>query len=233
MTRTRWIIFAIACLLLLGVLVANSKKNDIDVSKLDAAKVITEGEAADHVFGNKDAKVVLVEYGDFQCPGCAGAYSQLKTIKETYKDDMAFVFRHFPLTAIHPNALASSTVAAAAGKQGKFWEMHNLLYETQKTWENLSVTQRGDTFKSYAKQLGLNVDTFTQDMSSRAVANKIASDRALGSKTGVNSTPTLFLNGEKLSDEVVTSVVQGDGKLLKDKLDAAIKAAGGTVPKAD
>lgn len=233
MTRTRWIIFAIACTLLLGILVANSKKNDVNVSNLDPAKVINEGDSADHVFGNKDAKVILVEYGDFQCPGCGAAFTQLKSIKETYKDQMAFVFRNFPLTSIHPNALAAATAAGAADKQGKFWEMHDLLYQNQKAWENLSVSQRGDAFIGYAKQLSLNTDTFKQDMSSQSVSNKISSDRALGARVKVDSTPTLFLNGQKLSNDVITSVVQSDGKLLKDKIEAAIKAAGGTVPSSN
>ena len=230
MTRTRWIIFSIACVLLLGILVTNSKRDSIDVSKVDPAKVIVDGDGADHVYGKKDAKVVLIEYGDFQCPGCGVAYTQLKTIKEQYKDQIAFVFRNFPLTTLHPNALAAATAAGAAGEQGKFWEMHNLLYENQKAWESLSVTQRGDVFIGYAKQLGLNVDTFKNDMSSKAVANKIASDRAIGARVNVDSTPTLFLGNQKLSTTIVNSVVQSDGKLLTDKLDEAIKAAGGTVP---
>jgi protein-disulfide isomerase len=230
MTRTRWIIFAIACVLLLGILVSSSKKNNVNVSKLDPEKILTEGDSADHVFGNKDAKVVLIEYGDFQCPGCGAAYPQLKTLSETYKDQVAFVFRNFPLTTIHPNALAAATAAGAAAKQGKFWEMHDLLYESQKSWENLSVAQRGDAFIGYAKQLGLNVDTFKQDMSSQSVANKISSDRSLGARVKVDSTPTLFLNGTKVQNDVITSVVQSDGKLLKEKIEAAIKATGGTLP---
>jgi protein-disulfide isomerase len=232
MSRTRWIIFAIACVLLLGILVANSKKNDVNVSNVDPAKIITSGDTADHVYGNKDSKVVLMEYGDFQCPGCGAAYPELKSIKEAYKDKIAFVFRNFPLTTLHPNALAAATTAGAAAKQGKFWEMHNLLYESQKSWENLTISDRGDAFIGYAKQLGLNVDTFKQDMSSQAVASKISSDRALGAKQNVNSTPSLFLNGKLVPNNIVTGVIQGDGKLLKAELDKAIQESGGTPPSA-
>jgi protein-disulfide isomerase len=214
-------------------LVANSKKDSIDVSKLDGTKVITSGIETDHVFGNKDAKVVLVEYGDFQCPGCGGAYPKLKVLKETYKDEMAFVFRNFPLTTIHPNALTAASVAGAADKQGKFWDMHNLLYENQSAWENLSVSQRGDAFKNYATQIGLNVDTFLTDLSSADVAKKISSDRALGAKMKVDATPTIFLNGDKMPSDVVNDLTQKDGTLLKQKIEAAIKAAGGTLPTAN
>jgi protein-disulfide isomerase len=219
--------------LLLGVLVANSKKDAIDVSKIDGTKLITSGPEADYVYGNKDAKVVLVEYGDFQCPGCGGAYPKLKFLKEEFKDQMAFTFRHFPLTTIHPNALTAASAASAAGKQGKFWEMHNILYENQNAWENLAVNQRGDVFKNYAKQIGLNVETFTEDLSSSDVSRKISTDRALGAKMKVDSTPTIFLNGEKMSTDVVNDLTQKNGTLLKERIEAAIKSTGGTLPKAE
>jgi len=230
-TKTRWIVFAIACLILLGFLVVNSKRDEVDVSKIDPSVLITEGNAADQVYGNKQAKVVLIEYGDFQCPGCGGAFPGLKTIKETYKDQMAFTFRHFPLTSIHPNALAAASTAAAAAKQGKFWEMHDKLYENQTSWQNLSAEQRGNVFKGYAEQLGLNIDQFNTDLTSKEVSEKIAFDRAIAGKLNVTSTPTLYLGKEKLSEEVVSDLIQKDGKLLRDKIEAAIKEAGGTVPE--
>ena len=95
MTRSRWIIFAVLCVAVLGGLVLFSKKDSVDVSNLDPAKAVSETETAigDQVYGNKAAKVVLIEYGDFQCPGCGGAFPQLQTIKELYKDKIAFMFR--------------------------------------------------------------------------------------------------------------------------------------------
>lgn len=230
MTKARWIIFAAVCVLLLGFLVVNSKENDIDVSTIDQNAVIASGVATDNVFGNKNAKVVVIEYGDFQCPGCAGAFPNIKEIKQTYKDKIAFVFRHFPLTTIHPNALAASTSAEAAGKQGKFWEMHDKLYENQDAWENVSASQRGELFAEYARQIGLNVDTFKTDLSSKAVADKITADRALGARAKVSSTPTVIVNGETMSSEVITNLVQVDGKQITDKIDAALKEAGETLP---
>lgn len=233
MTRTRWIIFALACALLLGVLVVNSKKDDVDVSQLNPGTLITEGDATDHVYGNKNAKVVIYEYGDFQCPGCGGAHPQLKTIKEKYKDQIAFVFRNLPLTSIHPNALAAATVAGAAAQQGKFWEMHDKLYENQSAWENLSASQRGDVFVDYAQQLGLNVDQFKTDLTSRAVSNKISTDRALAAKVKAEATPTILIGDEKMPSDVINNLVQQDGKLLSERIEAAIKASGGTLPASE
>jgi protein-disulfide isomerase len=222
MTRTRWIIFGLICLLTLGGLVASSKKNSIDVSSTDPAKIIT-GANGDHVFGNADAKVILFEYGDFQCPGCGGAYPQLKTITEKYKDKIAFVFRNFPLTSIHPNALAAATVAEAAAQQGKYWEMHDKLYETQGSWTNVSASARGDVFLQYARDLGLNTDQFTKDLSGKTVADKIARDRALAGKLKVDSTPTIYINNEKASSAMISDLAQAKGDLLTKKLDENLK----------
>ena len=117
MTRSRWIIFALICIFTIGGLILLSKKDQVNVDNMDASKAMSETTTAigDQVYGDKSSKVVLIEYGDFQCPGCGGAFPQLKTIKETYKDKIAFIFRNFPLTTIHPNALAASTAAEAAG----------------------------------------------------------------------------------------------------------------------
>lgn len=230
MTPIRWIIFAAIVFISLGGLIALSSKDSVDVANVDTNKVVKEGDTADRIYGNPDAKVVLVEYGDFQCPGCAGAFSKLKTLKETYKDQFAFVFRHFPLTTIHPNALAASSAAEAAGMQNKFWEMHDLLYMNQDSWKDLKADQRGPQFESYATQIGLNIDQFNTDIASERVAKKIAYDRALGGKAGVDSTPTLFLGKDKMPADVITDVVQQQGELLKTKIEMLIKQTGGTVP---
>jgi len=222
MTKTRWIIFALICLLGLTGLVFLNKKDQVDVSSLDAAKIIT-GENGDHVYGNKDAEVVLFEYGDFQCPGCGGAFPQIKSIKEDYKGKIAFVFRNFPLTSIHPNALAAATAAEAAGLQGKYWEMHDALYENQDGWSNLSAETRTDRFVDYANNLGLNIEKFKSDMTSKTVSEKISRDRALGNKLGVDSTPTFYINGEKVADDIVSDTVQLKGDLLRKKLDEKLK----------
>lgn len=232
MNRTAWIIIAAVCILGLGGLIVFTKKDAVNVDTLNPASIIQSenGSIGDRVYGKTDAKVIVFEYADFQCPGCAGAYANMSSIQALYKDTVAFVFRHFPLTTIHPNALATATVAEAAGQQGKFWEMHDLLFEQRDAWVNLSAEQRGSAFTGYAQQLGLNMDTFTTDQSGKIVAEKIERDRALGGKVGVDSTPSFFVGSEKADSTVVNDVIQSKGEKLMDMIDAALKAAGETPP---
>jgi protein-disulfide isomerase len=230
MTPTRWIIFALVAVVALVGLVTFAKKDAIDVSAVDAYSVISNESFKDHVFGKKDSKVVLIEYADFQCPGCGGAHPQLKQLVERYKDKIAFVYRAFPLTSIHPNALAAAAVAEAASNQGKFWEMHDLLFESQSSWENLKADERGAVFSGYARQLGLNVDTFNRDVASKEVSDRIAYARAIGGKINVNSTPTIYVGKDLISDDVRNDLIQQKGDKLKTQLDAALKAVGETPP---
>ncbi len=152
----------------------------------------------DWVEGNASATVTLVEYGDFQCPACGAYYPLVKQLSEEFKDQLRIVFRHFPLTQIHPNAMASARAAEAAGSQGKFWEMHDALFENQKAWS--TETNPASTFESYATKIGLNVDQFKKDRGSKEVDAKIDRDRSSGNTLGVQGTPTFFLNGQKLKN---------------------------------
>jgi protein-disulfide isomerase len=233
MTRSRWIIFALICVLTIGGLILLSKKDSVSVDSIDPSKAVSETETAigDHVYGDKSSQVVLIEYGDFACPGCGGAYPQIKAIKETYKDKIGFIFRNFPLTAIHPNALAASTAAEAAGLQGKFWEMHDKLYENQTAWSGTETSKRTDVFAGYAEDIGLDVEQFKADLSDPKITAKISRDRALGQKLKVSSTPTLYVGNEKLSDAEINDLVQGSGEKLMDKLDAVLKTVGEEAPK--
>lgn len=225
MDRTKWIIFAAICVLTIGGLVVFARRDSVNVDQLDPTKVIsaTDNERGDNVYGNAESKVVLIEYGDFQCPGCGGAYPQIKAIKEEYKDKIAFVFRSFPLTTIHPNALAASTAAEAAGMQGQFWRMHDVLYDNQTAWSSIDARERTGTFIEYARNIGLDTAKFEADMKTQEVAAKISRDRALGGRVGVDSTPTVFIGSEKLSDDEIQDLIQGSGDKLKAKLDAALK----------
>ena len=202
MTRSRWIIFVLICVVTIGGLILLSKKDAVNVNDIDPSKAVSESETSigDRLYGDKASKVVLIEYGDFQCPGCGGAFPQLKSLKEAYSDKIAFIFRNFPLTAIHPNALAAATAAEAAGLQGKFWEMHDKLYETQTAWSSIDPNKRSDVFIGYAEDIGLDTEKFKSDLSDPKIAAKISRDRAIGNKLGVSSTPTLYLGNEKLID---------------------------------
>lgn len=208
MSKKAWIIFAAVCIVLLGGLVYISGKDRINVDDVDVNKVLVQpdseksGGVNDHVFGKADSKVVLIEYGDFQCPGCGAAYPKLKAVTEKYKDQIAFVFRNFPLTTIHPNARAAAAAAEAADMQGKYWEMHDLLYENQSQWSSLNPDQRADFFNGYAEKLGLELNTFKTDFSSGSVSKKINYDIAVGKKAKVSATPSIFLNGKAVEQDV-------------------------------
>lgn len=194
---------------MLGGLVYLSGKDKIDVSGVDANTVIAASEKSgnieDHVFGKKDSKVILVEYGDYQCPGCGSVYPLLKTLSEKYEGQIAFVFRNFPLTTIHPNARAAAAAAESAGLMGKYWEMHNLLYENQDDWKDLTSNERTDAFVGYAKTLGLNESTFKDSLSKAQINQKISFDQALGKKLNVTGTPAIYLNGSEVKQETWAS----------------------------
>ncbi len=156
----------------------------------------TNAQASSHIDGLKDSKITLVEYGDFQCPACKSYYPLIGQLKQTYGDRVAFQFRHYPLTQIHPNAFIGSRAAEAAGKQGKFFEMHDLLYENQETWSTSSNPTT--VLEGYAQQLGLNLDQFKTDSAASETAGIINADMKAGQSAGVNSTPTFVLNGKKI-----------------------------------
>ncbi|PLS82035.1 disulfide bond formation protein DsbA [Candidatus Saccharibacteria bacterium] len=227
MNRTRWIIFSVFILALIGTLVYTSNKDSNSANKIDPQTIQKTGPNADRVYGNKDAKVVLFEYGDFQCPSCGNAYPIVKQVKEKYKDQIAFVYRNYPLTSIHPHALAASTAAEAAGKQGKFWEMHDKLFENQQAWSSVNPEVRTQVFEGYARELGLNIDQFNKDLRSEDVKNKVARDRQIGRDIGVSGTPTFFLQGRQLENNQWNSVEALD-KTIAD----ALKQAGVSAPQA-
>ena len=152
--------------------------------------------AGEHVKGNPDAKAILIGYGDFQCPACAAYEPLLNRLSEEFPNDLAMVFRHFPLRTIHPNANVAAYASEAADKQGKFWEMHDLLYAKQIDWEKAGDPK--SMFAIYAVQLGLNKDQFVADMNSDAIKAKIDADYTMANRIGLTGTPTFFLNGKQL-----------------------------------
>jgi len=238
-SKKTWIIFTVIVIGLLTALVISSRSAnpDTDFSNVDTNSVLAasaaSGTIADQVFGNKDSKVVLIEYGDFQCPACASAHPGLKTLAEQYKGQLAFVYRNFPLSANHPNARASSAVAEAAGLQGKYWEMHDYLYENQSAWSDLQGNIRTDTFTRYAEILGLDTAKFTTDLASESISQKISFDQALGKKTGVNSTPTFYLNGVEVESGIIKDLQSGSGAQLRALIDEQLKKAGISLPKTE
>lgn len=229
MSKKTWIIFVVVVVGLLVALVmfGRSANPSVDVSSIDHTTIqpaaAANGNIADHVFGKADSKVLLIEYGDFQCPGCKTASPRIKAIADSYKDQIGFIFRNFPLTSIHSNAKASAAAVEAAGLQGKYWEMHDVTYATQTTWETLTGTARTDAFVGYAKELGLDTAKFQADLTEGSVSKKIAFDQSIAKKIGVNSTPTFYLNGVKLDQDV-----WGSDAKLKAAIEAELKKTGST-----
>jgi protein-disulfide isomerase len=228
MNKTKWIIFAVVVMAIFGGIIWVSKSNQKAFTG-DASKVITEGTISDNVFGKKDSKVVLIEYGDYQCPGCGAMYQPIKELTTKYKDKIAFIFREFPLTNIHQNALAAATAAEAAGRQGKYYEMHDLLYENQDSWKDAPLDKREAVFVNYAKMLGLDENKFKTDLSSKDISDKIARDRSAGNKIGAESTPTFVINGQKLDGQENVDI-DGITKKLTDAI-AQAYPAGSTTQK--
>ena len=160
---------------------------------------VASGQPTNHVEGSSSSGVKLIEYGDYECPVCGSFYATVKQVAAKYNSQLVFQFRNLPLTSIHPNAFAGARAAEAAGLQGKYWEMHDLLYENQTTWSTASNPQT--SFDNYAKQLGLNLSQFDSDFASEQVNSAINADLAAFNKTGDEmATPTFYLDGKKLDN---------------------------------
>lgn len=162
--------------------------------------------------GPSDAKVTIVEFGDYQCPACGVYHPIVKQLLQDYSGKVSLTFRHFPLPQ-HQNALPAAIAAEAAGKQGKFWDMHDMLYGHQSEWE--TATTNG-VFTDYAKRLGLDEAQFTQDLTSPELKDRVMRDAKAGQVLGISSTPTFFVNGKKV-------VMQGS-QSLKQAIDQALSA---------
>ena len=144
----------------------------------------------DHISGSADGSIKLLEYGDYECPFCGEAQPIVKEIQQRLGDDLTFAFRHFPLTNIHPHAEHAAESAEAAGAQGNFWGMHDLLFENQRALED-------EDLAAYAAELGLDEMRLIREVASSVYASRIREDFKSGVRGGVNGTPTFFINGER------------------------------------
>ncbi len=171
-------------------------------------KVDIQIKDTDHVKGDTNAAVTLVEYSDFECPYCESLFTTLNQIMTDYKGKVKLVYRYFPLTSIHPNAQKSAEAAECAGAQGKFWEMHDKLFQNQSA---LTVTD----LKGYAKDLGLNTSKFNTCLDQGTSTSRVNSDQTEGQGYGVNGTPATFVNGTLISGALPYSS-------FKSAIDAAL-----------
>jgi protein-disulfide isomerase len=142
----------------------------------------------DHVLGPADAPVTLVEYGDFECPYCGKAYPIVESILRQMGDTLRFAYRHFPLTRLHPHAEHAAEMAEAGGDRGKFWPMHGLLFQNQQALDDEDLI-------AYAARLGIHADWAAFALESQTFAERVRDDFMSGVRSGVNGTPTFFING--------------------------------------
>jgi protein-disulfide isomerase len=155
----------------------------------------------DHIEGSAKASLTLVEYGDYQCPYCGAAYPEVKKVQKELGSQLRFVFRNFPLTNIHEHAMNAAETAEAASAQGKFWPMHDFLYEHQATLGDHSVAL------GYAKKLGLDIQRFERETAQHAYQKRIKDDFMGGVRSGVNGTPTFYVNGVRHDEDAVAKAL--------------------------
>jgi protein-disulfide isomerase len=188
----------------------------VNVNASPAAKPsgsIDPGANPPHALGPPDAPVTLEEFGDFECPPCGLLHPELKMIEREYGSRLRIIFREFPLVPTHAHALAAAHAAEAAGLQGKFWEMHDMLYENQKAWHDAFDVR--SIFEGYATRIGLDLERFKKDNTNEIVELRIFLDGKRGHSLDVKGTPTVFLNGREVPFD----------SLAIDKFRALINAA--------
>jgi protein-disulfide isomerase len=150
-------------------------------------------EDRDHIQGPADAAVTLVEYGDYECPYCGAAYPIIKEVQTRMGERLRFVFRNFPITTSHAHAEQAAEAAEAAASQGRFWQMHDVLYENQRRL-------RDQDLRAYAEKLALDVELFDKDLAEHVHAARVHEDFMSGVRSGVNGTPTFYINGTRHDD---------------------------------
>jgi len=183
-----WKIVALAVVVLIGASVVYSQ---------NASEKANEGVVIEpHIKGNPDAKVTLVEYSDFECPACAQFSPYIKELINEYGDSLRLEYRHFPLINIHANAVPAARAAEAAAQQGKFWEMHDKLFENQGAWTRSSSP--ASAFNKYAEEIGLDMEKFKLHLNSSIITDSINESFNDAREQGFTGTPSFLLNGEKM-----------------------------------
>jgi protein-disulfide isomerase len=167
------------------------------------------------VLGRDDARVKIEEFGDFQCPSCGILHPVLKKLEAEYGDRMSITFREFPMATLHSNALEAARAAEAAGLQGRFWQMHDRLYDYQAAWSDSDNVRA--VFEQYAKDMGLDSARLIKDMDSEKVKDRLAADQRRGASLGVDGTPTVLINGRLVPDNAINE------SGLRSLIDAALK----------
>ncbi len=192
-----WLVVLVVIALIVYGMVQLAKKSSstsTGVSAEDPTPVTSD----DWTKGNPTADMTLIEYSDLQCPACARYYPWVKQIAQEFSNDIRVAYRHYPLKQIHQNSFSAARATEAAGAQGKFWEMHDLLFERQTTWATLGDPR--ETFESFARQIELDENKYKEDFKSNAIEDAIEADITAGERARVPGTPSFFLNGKKIQD---------------------------------
>ena len=192
----------------------------VPIPEKEKNKPIDQIMADDWVRGNRQALVKIVEYSDFQCPSCARITPILDEVLKSYPTQVGLAYRHFPLKGVHMQADLAAQAAEAAGKQGKFWEMHDLLFKNQSEWAQNRSAQ--GLFEQYARDLGLQMDQFKRDLKSREVRGAVQADYMSGLEHNLSSTPSFFINGELVLTAKETDAFK---QIIDQKLIEATTAA--------
>ncbi len=194
---TYWSLFLIIVVLIIWGMIAAAKK-EAGVAPDAPLALLNPVVSTDWTLGSSTAPVTLVEYSDFECPSCAAFYPVINKLIKAEGSNLRFVYRHFPLPQ-HSNAIIAAQAAEAAGLQGKFWEMHDLLFDHQGEWE--SIGDPRTKFASYAQSIGVNTTTFLKDIDSPVVQNRVSEGYSQSVKNGLSYTPTFFLNGQRIQNQ--------------------------------
>jgi protein-disulfide isomerase len=217
-------IIGIIVVVFVGFLALNKHGNGPSNSGSSSNSQVTH-----HYTGNLNSKVTLQEYGDYECPVCEGYFPTVQQVVQKYSGQIRFQFSNLPLLQIHPNAIAGARAAEAADMQGKFWQMHDTLYDGN-NWNQWSTSSNPEPyFWQYAAQLGLNVTKFKSDFASSAANDRIQADLGAFTKTGQQeATPTFFLNGKYIDNkQLIDSSTQAPSVDAFSKvIDAALKSTG-------
>lgn len=204
------IIIVLAVGVAAGAAVFLSRGSDKAAAENSATPAHVEIKAGAHIRGPQNAPLTLVEFGDYECPVCGTWYPFVNEILSRYPDKLRLDFHHYPLVSIHPNAMTGAMAAEAAGEQGKYWEMHDALFEHQREWAE-SQNPR-PIILNLASRIGLDLNRFEQSMNSPALQSRILQDVSLAQDLKIEGTPTFFLNGEmirpKLSMEDLVQTIE-------------------------
>lgn len=163
---------------------------------------------SNNVKGSQEASIEIVEFSDFQCPACASVAPLVQSVADQYPDDVKLIYRHFPLSSIHPNAQLAAQAAEAAADFDKFWPMHDLLFTNQDNWAGMSGNDFTDQLASYAQQLEIDKNEFLTRIESQDIKQRVAEDSSAATKLNLRGTPTLFVNGVQTSAPQLQATVE-------------------------